>query len=465
MENKEYKRIFNEMISRDPWWKRLIGSQFIDMITTFVGQVVSMAETACKRYLQESFLSTATKRASILAAAEDKGFIGRKIMPSIGICEFTNKTDKMIAIPQNSILTSKASIQYINTEAMKILANSAIDSPISQLVLKVFKVTVKEEQKFLEVILPKDVSAIAHRVDVFVTSGSGALVQWEKRFMFRRTSSKDRVYTEFYKPTEQLGVRFGNGVNGAIPPIGRDIVLNVWTTNGDTTLLDGQTLELDGKMAYLNSSVDIVTKTSIVGGAAAASDTEIKSGALYVTSYDEQIVWQDDYIHYIKQNLANIIWCNAWGEAEMEIQNNQHSLENINSIFISAFSSKQDQTALKNIIIKLLTETKYLNKQYKYIDVVEKPFSITLTGTIIGSHDLLHVEQLTKKAIDDVYGRIPKEDRKSDILEKDVNKLVDELNLFYDFSIEWNYPAKKRLEDYIYLDVNTSTFNISYLVE
>lgn len=35
--------------------------------------------------------------------------------------------------------------------------------------------------------------------------------------MFRLANSTSQVYVEFYKPSEQLGVRFGDGLIGKIP--------------------------------------------------------------------------------------------------------------------------------------------------------------------------------------------------------------------------------------------------------
>lgn len=462
MSSRKYKQEFEALLVKNSWWKRLIGSQFVDMFTVFVSQLITMAENACRRFLQETFLSTATKRASILAAAEDKGFIGRRVSPSTGEISIKNKTGNVVAVPKDSVLISTASRQYVTVNSIKLAPNATINTWISQLVLKKFTVNVAEEVKFLEVLLPKSVTAITHRVDVYVTTRSGALQLWEKRYMFRRATSSSQVYTEFYKPSEQLGIRFGNGINGKIPSQGSTIVLKVWTTDGDTTLIDNQKLEIVGDMVYINDKLDIKTITPITGGAASASDNEIRSGALYVTSYDEQIVWDDDYPFFIKQNIANLLWCRAWGEQEQEDETGLVDLDNINRIFVSGFSSKQEQAQLSKSIIDLLVSTKYLNKRYCYVEANDRPFTIELVGTVTGAHDLVQVEKVVKDAINEVYGRIPTKDRTDLILEKDVNNLVDELELFHDFSIKWNFPKNIKLNDYIYIDAEQSVFKINY---
>ncbi|WP_335919810.1 hypothetical protein [Shewanella algae] len=460
----EYKSIFEGILTGFSQWKRLAGSQFVAMQSTFVGQMVSKSIFSGYRYLQECFLSTAVKRSSVLASAEDRGYVGRKRMPSIGTALVQNFSGKLVSIPRDAPIISKASIQYVVTKAVEIPAGESVDVPISQLVLRVFSSTVTKEQKFCEILLPRAVTAITHRVDVYVSTSSGAAELWEKRFMFRRADARTKAYAEFYKPTEQLGIRFGNGINGMIPPVGSTITLKVWTTDGDTTLIDRQPLEFIGDSSHLNNNLAISTKTPIVGGAAAESAEETRAGALNITSFDNQLAWDDDYAHYIKSNMANLVWVNAWGEQEQERQDGGvRSLEHINTVFVSAFSSKLDQSQLSSIISDLMRDTNYLNKRYKYVLANELPFTIVLDGAVTGDKDFLMVKKTVKDAVRAVYGRIPTKDRPVKILKKDVSKLIEELGIFYDFEIDWSeYPGEPKLEDYIYLDIDNSVINLSY---
>jgi hypothetical protein len=463
-DNTEYKNIFETILTRYSWWSRLQGSQFVEMIATFVGQMVYKANAVSVRSLQEAFLSTATKRSSILASAEDKGYIGRKIMPSTGTSEVENLTNAVMSLPRSTPLISNAAIEYVTMAAVEIPPFGKIEIPVSQLVLKVLKTTVDQEDKFLEVILPKAITTKAHKVDVLVSTASGGYDLWQKSYMFRRTGARDKAYTEFYKPTDQLGIRFGNGINGKIPSANSEITLNVWTTEGDTTLIDDQPLEITGSLAYLNDSVKIKTVTPIVGGASAESDEETRAGALYVTPFDNQIVWDDDYSHYIKQNIANIIWVNAWGEQEQEKQDGVKNFSNINTIFISAYSTKLDQESLGEIVNDLLSGTDYLNKVYVYKPAVERPFTITIKGKASGEKDLVQVVKVIRETIDSIYGSKPTGERPDKILEKDVNALVRDLNLLHDFSLDWSaYPQNIMLEEYVFIDALTSNITVNYV--
>ncbi|MGL6122883.1 MAG: hypothetical protein ACRC1W_07645 [Shewanella sp.] len=462
----DFKVAFEAMLVRYSWWSRVAGSQFVDMISTFVGQMVLKSQSASARYLQEAFLSTAVKRASILAAAEDRGYIGRKATPSKGIASITNNSGSTVSIPNNTPVISAASVSYVTVGAVNILAGQTMLVPITQLVLKRFTSTVASAEKFMEVILPKEVSAATHKIDVSVAGVSGGLTLWEKRYMFRRTTAKERVYTEFYRPTEQIGIRFGNGINGMIPSEGSVITLDVWETEGVSTLLDGQKLEITGALASANEYLAIVTETSITGGAPPESAEETRSGALYITPFDNQIAWEDDYAHFIRANLANIVWVNAWGEQEQEIQDGKPTIESINTIFVSAFSDAVEQSVLGADIQQLLIDTSYLNKRYVYRPVNESPFCVTVTGKATGDKDLVHIEQVMRLHLADLFGRTPLAIKQGDILEKDVNQALRDLNLLYDFSLNWTgYPETILLNDYVYLDAENSVFNLEYLEE
>lgn len=85
----------------------------------------------------------------------------------------------------------------------------------------------------------------------------------------RLAGSKSQVYVEFYKPSEQLGVRFGDGLIGQIPPEGSTITLKVWCTNGDITLVAGQNLTPVDSAANLANLISVKTTTPITAGAQA----------------------------------------------------------------------------------------------------------------------------------------------------------------------------------------------------
>lgn len=453
---------FIEILKPQTWWSRLLGSQFVAGLALYIGQMVYRCESLASRLLQEAFMSTAVKRASILAAAEDRGYVGRKITPSTGKISITNNTGSALLLPYGSTITAPNRLPYILAESVRVENGETLITSLSQLEEKTFTTTVTAEQKWLEILLSKDVTAEAAVVDVLVTLPNKAEEQWEKRFMFRGATPLSQYYTEFYKPTEQLGIRFGNGVSGRIPSIGSVITLDVWCTKGDTTLMEGQELTFDDLSADLSALVKVVTTTPITGGAAGESTEEIRAGALYATPYDEQIVWNNDYQQYIRNNMGDLSWLRVWGEVQQENESG-YNLNNIGRIYISAYSPDVSQTLLGERILALFATTKELNRRYTYVPCNLCPFTITVNGIIGARQQKETVAQAVQLMLKDTFGRDITTDQDTDILEKDIWAEINNLNVLVDFKIiVSNKKANPLLADYIYLDEVNSVYNMEY---
>lgn len=454
--------VFNESLQKQTWWARLLGSQFVLGLALFIGQMVERCETLATRLLQECFFSTAVKRASILAAAEDRGYVGRKITPSTGKISIVNNTGSTLLFPYGATLTAPNRLPYILAESIRVEAGATVTAEIAQLEEVVFTTTVTTKQKWLEVLLSKEVTAKAASVDVMVTLPNKATEQWEKRFLFRRAIETSQVYTEFYKPTEQLGVRFGNGVSGRIPDVGSVITLNVWCSSGDTTLLEGQILTFDDLTTEQSRLVSVVTTTPITGGAAGESTEEIRAGAMYATPYDNQIVWDNDYQQFIRNNIGGLSWVRVWGEVQQE-EESGYSLNNIGRIYISAYSPNYSQSALAEKILELFATTKELNRRYSYVNCNLCPFTITVNGIIGVRQQREAVAQAIQTMIKERFGRDIITEKDGDILEKDIWTAIDELAVMDDFKITLNdKKINPLLADYVFLDESASIYNMEY---
>ncbi|ANT70228.1 baseplate J/gp47 family protein [Aeromonas hydrophila] len=466
MSYQEFEDAFEKALAKKPWWSRLLGSQFSTGIATFVGQMVERCDFLARRLIQEAFMSTATKRASILAAAEDRGYVGRMISPSTGKARITNKTASTVNLPYGAPLTAPNRLNYVLYEAVKLDPGESQIITVAQLEEKVLTTSIAVEQKWLELLLTKEMTKSASRVDVFVTQPRRPMEQWEKRFQFRRANGEDKVYTEFYKPTEQLGIRFGNGLSGKIPPAGSAITLSVWCTEGDSTLIEGQKMELDSLNDALVAGISIVTTTSIVGGAAGESTEEVRKGALYSTAYDEQIVWDNDYPHFIRQNIPDIVWLNVWGETAQEKESG-YNLDNINRIFFSAYSDKKSQAKLEEEIMALFESNNELNRRYRYVPVLRSPFTITLHGIMSGRQQAEIVRQSMIETLDKNFGENAVATKRgngdSTIYEKDIWTVLNALGNVIEFTLTIdNQDRSPRLNQYVFLDAASSTYNLEY---
>lgn len=460
MYQADIKNQFESNLKKSTWWSRFIGSQFVEGFSQFISQLTYRCSQTASRLLQESFLSKATKESSILAAAEDRAYVGLKISPSTGIATVYNKSDRRVSLPVNAPLKSKNQVSYLTMSAIELQPGESIDVAVSQLERNRIVSVVESEQKWLTVLLSRDMTAMAHRVDVYV---NGDL--WEKRFKFRNTNGRSKAYMEFYRSTRQLGVRFGNGINGRIPEVGDEINLVVWTTEGETTLIDEQELSLIDDLEYLNDSITITTKTPVTGGAEGDSIEDIRQGALYSTSYDHQLAWDGDYRQFIKDNVGAVIWLSVWGEKEEESLQGKKDLRNMNKIFISAYSDRKDDEKLKAEILGLFAGRDGYNEIYEWRDRVDVPYTLTITGKVQVNGrpedaELLLAEKLAAtfgKDIKDKPYRVPVDDIWNFIHELKRDAFIKEFHL-----TATGLPEKVEVGHYSYLDISASSIKFTY---
>ncbi len=256
---------FEELVEKDSFWSKFVGSQFVSMLTLFITQIVYRCFQYADAALAEGFISTATRRSSILAAAETNSYVGTKPTPSSGMIEITaTSEDAPAVIPKNMPLISDDQYPYMTMDVCRLVDGTGTVE-VAQLEIQEVTYTVTAAKEFLEVVLSKALTAVCYKLEVFVTT-DGKTTQWSSSTMFRLAGSKSQVYVEFYKPSEQLGVRFGDGLIGQIPPEGSTITLKVWCTNGDITLVAGQNLTPVDSAANLANLISVKTTTPITAG-------------------------------------------------------------------------------------------------------------------------------------------------------------------------------------------------------
>jgi hypothetical protein len=465
----EIKDKFNNLLAANSYWSQFAGSQFVTMLTTFIAQIVYRCQQFADAALSEGFISTATKRASILAGAEDRGYVGSRVTPSTGTAIITNTTSKAVAVPQYTSLISDDQYPYLTDDVVTVPANSTAIAAITQMEIVEVTATVSTATEFFEVLLSRDLTEVCYKIDVMVTT-DGTTTTWKKSNMFRLATSTSEVYVEFYKPTEQLGVRFGDGTIGMLVPAGSTITLKVWCSSGDVTLLADQVLTPSDDSAALADSLSVKSYTSITGGADSEPTETTRNRAQYFLSYDNQVVWAGDYTFYLKQNVPATTWLTAWGEGEQETIDGVKNLDNINRIFISGWYPNKTQAELQALVIAALADVPNpLNKRYTYKAAEELPFTLALTGEISASLTASSVLSSLKESLETRFGKDSTyfdPDGTGDfalIKVKDLWAYIEALAVFEDFNIVIsNMQTSNGYYDFVYLNVDGSTFDITY---
>ncbi|WP_097456306.1 bleomycin hydrolase [Escherichia coli] len=460
---------FEELVEKDSFWSKFVGSQFVSMLTLFITQIVYRCFQYADAALAEGFISTATRRSSILAAAETNSYVGTKPTPSSGMIEITaTSEDAPAVIPKNMPLISDDQYPYMTMDVCRLVDGTGTVE-VAQLEIQEVTYTVTAAKEFLEVVLSKALTAVCYKLEVFVTT-DGKTTQWSSGTMFRLAGSKSQVYVEFYKPSEQLGVRFGDGLIGQIPPEGSTITLKVWCTNGDITLVAGQNLTPVDSAANLANLISVKTTTPITAGTDAETTEITRNRAQYYLAYDDQVVWGGDYTYFLVRNIPGLSWVKAWGEGQQEKLDGAYNVQNINKIFISGWHPNKSQSELEEMILTAFKKVpNELNKKFSYKEVRKLPFKITITGRISASLTIENVTDELKSALETKFGRDstffdPNRVGKYILIKKkDVWAFIETLGYFRDFYlefVEWN--ESNGFYDFVYLDTENSTFNISY---
>lgn len=465
---------FNGLLAKNPWWARFANSQFIQMMSIFGAQIIYMAQSHARRALGEGFISTATRRSSILAAAEDRGYVGRLITPSWGRVKIRNKSANDIQLPAHAEFLSSLDLPYVTTDAVTIPAGKTVTvDNVRQMEKVIISSEIETARPFYTLMLPRDITAEAASLEVFVTTNKQKR-KWIYNPMFRLSRSTSMHYVLVYRPTEQLGVRFGDNSSGVMPEAGSQVDVEVWCSQGDTTLAQGQKLIPAGNIAGMVESLEVITDTPITGGGGIESTEETRYRAQYYVAYDEQVVWGGDYRFYLHSHVKGLSWLNVWGEQQQEAATGKRDLMNINTIFICGHKPGISQEELESQFRSSLASIpNALNKNFRYMPLVKKPFIITIKGIANKNIVINEATKTIKDALearfgfdaptfgDDLERGTNPDDQNVQVKIKDIWTCVNELALLNRYEIEViGMQTPENMNDFIYLDTGNSTFEI-----
>ncbi|MCS0279971.1 hypothetical protein NDJ83_12090 [Vibrio alginolyticus] len=457
----EIRNTIDAALRKSSWWQRFIGSQFVSYLALFMAQVVSRCEQAAARALQNSYIATATTRTAILAGAESRGHIGRKSSPSTGKVLATNLTDARITSPSLLQCSASNQVKYTITDNIDIGPGASVELSVSQISIETLTYVVETEENWLTVVVPIEYTDQLHKMVVRVNGE-----EWAESFKFRNTTGESKVYMETYKSTDQYAIRFGNNINGKAPDAGSTIEIDLWLTDGETTLLDNQKLVIDENqgLRFGSNELALVTSTQITGGEEPEDIESIRSGALYSSIYDNQVVWDGDYKAYIKANIANLVWVEVWGEQGQEKLTGVKDLNNINKIFICAYSSAKSDELLGEEILALFKGKEAYNETYHMAMRKDAPITVAVTGKVHDGFNLSDGEQAIMNALDSLYGKDVK--KESSVHLKDIWEAINKVasdNGIYQFNVDAQGILESvPIDTYQYIDIKGSTATLTY---
>lgn len=411
---------FKDILGTQSEWRYLVKSQFVRHIAIFMGWALRDALWKIERAKQEYFLSTAMNPGSIMSHAEDREYIPRKRTPAYGQVVITNKGTAPASIFVNQSFISDQSLEYATTSAITIQPGNNATVTVEQRRKETKEFTVQERRAFYAILFDKEITEQICGLAVQVDEGMGAgFVDYEYHRLFQSAYATSRVYDEFFNHLGQTGIRFGNDDFGKILAVGMVVKVELWLTEGESYLAEGQRIHPTSEG---NDHLEIVTLEAITGGTPVEGIEEMRNNLRYWITYNEKLVWRDDYIFFLRRAIPDIVWINVWGEQEEEAVTGLKKVENINNIFISAHAP--GHTNLSDEIMAALKAIRLLNRAFTWRSPTYSTFNLAITGAVSPREDITTVTTAIWAVVIDKYGRDSR-NRRSQMLVKDI---YDDIN-------------------------------------
>jgi hypothetical protein len=461
------KEKFAELLQADDSWKNLSDSQLTEHLAAFCAWALRDAQFKVERARQEFSASTALNRSSILAAVEDQEYLPTKAVPASGAVTVVNSGPAAVSLARHTeFLTDSGMTLALTTPAVVAAGGSEVVS-VEQKKAAAYTFDVVEQVPFFECLLSADVTPDVADFSVSVTDAEGTTRNWTYYRLLQNAYPNTRAYDEFFNHLGQIGIRFGNGTFGLMPEAGSTVTVSAWETEGEVFLAAGQEVyPVDSLVDANGNEADVTAKiTSAVAGGSNAEDTEtIRTNLHYWPTYNEELVWDDDYVYFLKRRVPGILFCKAWGEEEAEAQAGAASLDFINRIFISAYHPDRD---VQVECLAALSGVTLLNRNFQWVAVNHVTWTVTVTAEVLPDVVLAEAEADMRTALDAAYGR-DSATRRDRVFLSEVYEIIRSTGYFEAgtgarFEVTTaGTTAATQLQDMVSLDLDASTFSLSY---
>lgn len=464
--NEQVANKLKSLLSSMPSWKNLTNSQFVQHLAVFVGWAVEDANFKVERARQEAFIGTALNRSSLIAHAEDREYLPRKPKPSEGTVLFINSGLNPILLKKGCEFTSEAQLPYTLGAKLLIPAQSKVTAPIKQYGKTSIFHIVTEEKPFYEILIGKELTPKVMSLEVWVDSGDG-FERWGYSRLLTNAYRDSHVWDEFYHVSDQIGIRFGNGTFGKIPPQGTSVRIDIEYTSGDTLLLERQylyPLEEIIDTVGVPASLQIEVAETIQNGQSQEPTEEMRRNLHYWPVYNERLIWDNDYTYFLRRRFPEIVFVRAWGEEEAE-RLWGIKIEHINKIWICAYAPRD---GLTDDVMNALAEVPMMCRNFQWYAPEHVFFTLKLTARILSDKVLSEVEEDVRAALLRAYGRdsLYRRDRVliSEIYEciQSTGHFEKETGAWFEAIPEGNFEANL-IYQMVSLDLENSEIQIAHL--
>lgn len=462
---EKFKTILAEMQS----WKELQGSQFVKHLAIYLNWAIEDAALKVERARHEAFLDTAINRSSILAHGEGMEFVPRKPIPSEGEVSISNQGTQPFTLLCGSEYMSDSRTVFTLLDTVAVPAGETVTAPIAQKSKQTLEFVIEETRPFYEILFGRDISAHIVEFKVFVSENNEDYAEWKYDRLLTNSWPDSLIFDEFYHFTDQIGIRFGNGDFGKIPPAGSKVKVEVVLTEGDFTLLEKQNLwpvgEIRDSMNQTANARITVSKT-IQNGKNQEGTEEMRRDLHYAPVYNERLVWDNDYKYFLRRRFPEIVFAAAWGEEESEKMWG-YSLDHINRIWICAYSPQRN---IKDAVMTALKEIPFMCRNFQWHDPEHITFSLNITGKVLKDCVISEVIKDIHAVLDRFYGKSSLQ-RRGKALLHEIFEAIYSTGYFARDSGAWfeaeiiGQSKESRIYQMLSIDTETTRIDLSYVNE
>lgn len=414
-EEKEIEK-FRNILRSKPTWGALAGSEMEEILTTYIGQRGAAYKLEAQRMAQEMFINLAFNRESIMARAEDEGYIPNMPQPFENEITVQNLGNAAVHVADKQAFISDEMVQMVvNHPDNLILEPGASETVKAQQLSKELINQTAVGNDFEEFILggmdDDDIFTI-HNFSVNFTI-DGITETWENRQNFRNTDGTSEVYHTFYKMSDELAIRTGNDSTGRNPGPDAVMTATLWHTKGERAFLvkgielkpfiqnEQQILDINGDIADLR----ITTGDVIAQGRPQESIESVRKHVLSHIQTGPVVARNRDYEFMLKKAFPELVYLKVWGEKEM-VEKNGYNLDYMNKSFFSFLIEDETQTTAKTAeIIAYYDETiKPMNVIPEHVALTKNTFQVEIQGKIDRKFIVSDVQNTLTDLLMDAFG-------------------------------------------------------------
>lgn len=301
--SRDFANIKNDLLNRAtralPDWTDRDPSDFTMALIELWAYTGDILHYYIDRAAQESFITTATKRESVLSLANLFDYTPRFIRGASGVVYVSNSGSASTTLPANTKFSGTHNNRLFNfytDTSYPIDANQTIAVNLYEGVLYE-KVTLTESatgqvgQRYTINVS----NVVPNSVRVFVTEG-GAEIEWPLVANVNTLPSNTAGFSVYVNPDQTLDVVFGNRMSGKIPTVGSNIKVTFATCSGAAGNVSKNTVT--SFREFSSPGLFIGESTAFTGGSDIESVDSMKRSIKSLVRTQQRAVTLQDFADY-----------------------------------------------------------------------------------------------------------------------------------------------------------------------